>query len=134
LAIAQGLRLAGEMLGPFPFIEQLLRERKAVGIALGIEARAGITIPVPGAADIGAGLEHAHAQAELAQAAELGHAGKTRADDDGMGVERGFWRGGGHPSVSSFVSQKASRSAVPEQMLWKHGGCSFPSGWRSCRK
>src|SRR5205085_2625051 len=81
-AVAERLRLAGKMLGPFPFVQQLLREGKAVGVALGIEARTGIAVPVPGAADIGAGLEHADAQAELAQPVKLVHARETGADDD----------------------------------------------------
>src|SRR5215475_14807279 len=73
--IAQRLRLAREMLGPVPFVEQFLREGEAVGIALRIEARAGVAVPVPGAADTGAGLEHAHPEAELAQAMKLVKAG-----------------------------------------------------------
>src|SRR5882757_2069773 len=58
VAIAQRFRLAGEVLGPVPFLQQLLGEGEAVGIALRIEARAGIAVPVPGAADAGAGLEY----------------------------------------------------------------------------
>ena len=58
--IAQCLRLGGEMLRPVPFVQQFLRKRIAVGVALGVEARAGISIPVPSAADAGAGLEHPH--------------------------------------------------------------------------
>ncbi|MBA7638652.1 hypothetical protein ES703_46308 [subsurface metagenome] len=50
--IPQVLGLAGEALLPVPFVEQFLRERKAVGVALGIEAAAGIAVPVPGAADV----------------------------------------------------------------------------------
>src|SRR5262249_28228520 len=64
--IAQRLRLAREMLGPMPFVKQVLREGKAVGIALGSEARAGVAVPVPGAADAGAGLEYAYPEAEFA--------------------------------------------------------------------
>src|SRR5262245_35287067 len=94
------------MLGPFPFLEQLLREGIAIAIAFGIEARAGIAIPVPGAADIGAGLEHTDAQAELAQPVELVHARQAGANDDGVVVERRIWRRGGHPGVSLIVSQK----------------------------
>jgi hypothetical protein len=88
VAIAQGFRLAGKVLGPFPFLQQFLREGIAIGIAFGIETRAGIAIPVPGAADIGAGLEHADAQAELAQPVELVHARQASANDDGVVVER----------------------------------------------
>jgi hypothetical protein len=59
------------MLAPVPFVQQLLREGEGVGIALGIETRAGIAVPVPGAADAGAGLKHPGAQAELAEAIKL---------------------------------------------------------------
>src|SRR5262245_63038162 len=52
------LRLAGEMFAPLPFVEQVLGEGVLVGIALRVETGAGVAIPVPGAADIGAGLEH----------------------------------------------------------------------------
>ena len=97
-AVAQRLRLAGEMLRPFPFVQQLPGEGVTVGIALGIEARAGIAVPVPGAADLGAGLEHAHPQAEFAQPVELVHARQPGADDDDIEVEARIWAGrrGGH--------------------------------------
>src|SRR6202012_5712292 len=81
------LRLAGEMLGPFPFRQQLPGEGIAVGIAFRIESCAGIAIPVPGAADLGAGLEHAHLQAQFAQPQELVHARQAAADDDGVEIE-----------------------------------------------
>ena len=80
--IALGLGLAGEALGPVPFLQQLRRKGVAVGIALRIEAGAGIAVPVPGAADAGAGLEHPHLEAELAQPVELVEAGNAGADDD----------------------------------------------------
>src|SRR5207244_3569171 len=54
--IALGLGLRGEVFLPVPFVQQILRERVAVGPAFGIEARARIAIPIPGAADAGAGL------------------------------------------------------------------------------
>ena len=90
IEVAQRLRLTGEMLGPLPFLQQLLRERIAIGIALRIEARAGIAIPVPGAADIGASLEYPHAKTLFAQPVELVQARHARADDDGVVVRN--WR------------------------------------------
>ena len=109
-AVAQRLRLAGEMLRPFPFRQQFLRERVAVGIAFGIEARAGIAVPVPGAADLGAGLEHAHPQAELAQPVELVHARQPGADDDGVEVEGRIRAGrrGGHVGYRVMLGPKLS--------------------------
>ena len=52
--VAQVLRLAGEPFLPVPLVEQLLRERVAVGVALRVEAGAGVAVPVPGAAEVGA--------------------------------------------------------------------------------
>src|SRR4029078_185876 len=87
--IAQRFRLAGKMLRPVPFLQKLLRKRVAVGIAFGIEARAGIPVPVPGAADIGRCLEHPDAQTLLAQPVELVQARHARADDDGVEIRNG---------------------------------------------
>src|SRR5205823_2907046 len=84
--IAQRLRLAGKVLRPLPFLQQLLRKRVAVGIALRIEARAGIAVPVPGAADIGPSLEHPHAQTPFTQPVKLVQARHARADDDGVEI------------------------------------------------
>jgi hypothetical protein len=86
IEIAQRLRLASKVLRPFPFLQQLLRKRVTVGIALGIEARAGIAIPVPGAADVGPSLEHPHAKTLFAQPVELVQPRHARADDDGVVV------------------------------------------------
>ena len=80
--VFQRVGLRGEMLLPVPFLQQFLGERVAVGPAFGIEAGAGIAVPVPGAADIGAGLEHPRRHAEFAQAIEHEHAGNPGADDD----------------------------------------------------
>ena len=80
--IFQRVGLRREMFLPVPFLQQLLRKRIAVGPAFGIEARAGIAVPVPGAADIAAGLEYPRRHAELAQAIKHEHAGNPGADDD----------------------------------------------------
>ena len=80
--VFQRVGLRGEMLLPVPFLHQFLGKRIAVGPAFGIEAGAGIAVPVPGAADVGAGLEDARGHAEFAQAVEHEHAGNPGADDD----------------------------------------------------
>src|SRR5256885_9690010 len=70
------------MLLPVPFPHQLLGKGVAIGPAFGIETRAGITVPVPGAADVRAGLEDPRGHAQFAQAVEHIHAGNPGADDD----------------------------------------------------
>ena len=85
--IALGFGLRREVFGPVPFLQQLLGKRVAVGPAFGIEARARVAVPVPGAADIGAVLEHQRLQAEFAQLVELVEAGNTGADDDRVKIE-----------------------------------------------
>src|SRR5262249_56087838 len=49
--IPLGLGLGGEMLAPVPRVEQLLRERIAVGPAFRIEAGARVAVPVPRSAN-----------------------------------------------------------------------------------
>jgi hypothetical protein len=87
IQVALGLRLGGEVLGPVPLVEQLLAERVAVGVALGVEAAAGVAVPVPGAPDAGARLEHADLLPHLAQPVELVEAGDPGADDDRVDVQ-----------------------------------------------
>src|SRR5690348_7241969 len=70
------------MLGPVPLVEQLLAEGVAVGIALRIEARARIAVPVPGAAHAAARFEDVRREAELAQAMELVEPRDAGANDD----------------------------------------------------
>src|SRR5437016_4093502 len=74
--------LGGEMLLPVPFRHQLLGKGVAIGPAFGIETRAGITVPVPGAANVRAGLEDPRGHAQFAQAVEHIHPGNPGADDD----------------------------------------------------
>ena len=80
--VALGLRLPGEVLLPLPVVEQLLREEVAVGVALGVEPRARVAVPVPGAADAAAGLEQQHREARFAGAVQLVDAGDAGADDE----------------------------------------------------
>ena len=83
--IADNLRLFRIALRPLPAEIHVLGEGEAIGVALGIAARAGIAVPVPGAANPVAGLDHPSLHAELvAQQVELVHAGKTGADDQGV--------------------------------------------------
>ena len=84
-----GLGLAGEVLRPVPLGEQLGREEVAVGVALRVEAGARVAVPVPGAPDVGAGLDQADVEARLTQQVQLVDAGDPGADDDDLGVEGG---------------------------------------------
>ena len=84
--VTLGLGLAGEMLLPVPFVEQFLRERVAVGPAFGIEPGARVAVPVPGAANAGAGFEYPHREAEFPQSVELIKARDAGADDDGVEI------------------------------------------------
>ena len=93
--VAQRLRLAGEMLAPVPFLQQLLREGVCVGVAFRIEARPRIAVPVPGPAHAGTGLQHAHAHAQFAQAEQLIHPGHAGPDDQGVIVRSRGRTGGG---------------------------------------
>ena len=89
LQIAQCFGLRGEMLAPAPFLQQFIGKRIAVGVAFRIKPRAGVAIPIPGAAQIAAGLEHLDAIAKLPQAIQLIEAGNAGADDDHIGLGQG---------------------------------------------
>ena len=94
--IAHDLGLAGIALGPFPFPHQLRRERVPIDVAFRIAARAGIAVPVPGAADPAARFQHLDRQAKpVAQAEQLIQTGEPGADD--QRVEFGRLAGSGIP-------------------------------------
>src|SRR5882762_8268492 len=89
LEVTQDLVLLRVALGPVPLLQQVLVERVTVNVAVGVAARSGIAIPVPGAADAIAGLEHGDVQVELvAQRMQHVHTGEAGADDDC--IEVGF--------------------------------------------
>src|SRR6516162_6200233 len=85
--IALGFGLPGEMLLPVPFVQQFPGKRVAVGPALGVEAGAGISVPVPGTADGAASLEHPHFEAKFTQLVELVEAGNAGANDDCVKIQ-----------------------------------------------
>ena len=85
--VAQDLRRPGIALGPLPLPRQLFGERVAVGVAFRIAARAGVAVPVPGAADPSACLQHLDRKTQpVAQAEQLVEAGKPGADDQRVEV------------------------------------------------
>ncbi len=133
-----GFRLAGEMLLPVPFVEQFLRKGVAVGPTFGVKPGAGITVPVPGAADTGAGLEHPRRQAKFAQAVELIEAGNPGADDDRVeigGQLCGWLARGFHYVVHAHLSSRISLSAP--LVVWaappSHVGSRRPKVLRAWR-
>src|SRR5262249_20450733 len=79
--IAQELRLGRVALAPVPLLLQRRVELIGVLDALHVAARARIAVPVPGAANIAAGLENAYAKAAAGQAVQHVHAGKASPDD-----------------------------------------------------
>ena len=88
--VAQVLGLAREAFLPVPFLEQLVGERVAVGVALRVEAAAGVAVPEPGAAEVAAHLEHGRVDAALGQPVHLVDARDAGADDDDFVVVRAF--------------------------------------------
>ena len=78
--IAQDFRLRGVFLRPLPRALQFGIERVAVIDGLNVAARAGIAVPVPGAADVAGLLDHHRREAGLAQAMQEIEAGKSGAD------------------------------------------------------
>src|SRR5262249_19747278 len=76
----------GEVLLPLPFVEEILREEVAVRVALGVEPRAGIAVPVPRAPDAAAGFEQLHREARFTRSVQLIDARDARADDEHVDV------------------------------------------------
>ena len=95
VGVFQDLRLRRIALAPVPFLLQFVRERIGILHALDVAARAGIAVPVPGAADIAALLIDPHRQSQPAQPVQHVHSGKAGADHDdivGLGGAAGFCR------------------------------------------
>ena len=89
VGVFQDLGLRRVALAPVPFLLQFFGERIGILHALDVAARAGITVPVPGAADVAALLVDADRKTLPAQPVQHIHAGKACADHDdivGLGV------------------------------------------------
>ena len=65
LQIPQSLRLRRKVLRPVPLVEQLLRKGVRISVALRIEPRPRVAIPVPRASHIRPPFEDPHPQAQL---------------------------------------------------------------------
>jgi hypothetical protein len=67
IEVAQHLGLGRILFGPLPRLLEFGGEGVGVGEAVYVAASAGVSIPVPGAADAIAGLEHPRGQPEFTQ-------------------------------------------------------------------
>src|SRR6267143_4794528 len=67
IEVAFILRLTRIMFFPVPLLQEFLRERIPVGITLGVEARPGVAVPIPGAAHATSLLEGPNREPKLTQ-------------------------------------------------------------------
>ena len=74
--------LTGVKLLPVPFLEQLLGEGIPIGVALRVEARAGIAVPVPRSADAAAVFKDPDRHPQLPETMKLVKPGHPGSDDD----------------------------------------------------
>ena len=75
------LRLARESLAPAPSLVELFREEILVDVGLGVEARAGIAVPVPSSADVRCAVTRPDLQSLVPEQVQLVKSCDTRADD-----------------------------------------------------
>src|SRR6202048_289917 len=80
--VTQDLRLRAVMLGPMPFLLQLVRKRIRVLHAFDVAATPRVAVPVPGAANAATGLEATHFEAEFTQAIDRVETADSGTDDD----------------------------------------------------
>src|SRR5258706_11355091 len=81
IEVGADLRRTRVALARLPLVVQLAGEKVTVRVAFRVAARARIAVPVPGAADVAARLEHPHPQPEaIAQAMQLVEPREARAD------------------------------------------------------
>src|SRR3984957_5918400 len=87
LKITQNFVLLGIALGPFPLLQELLVPGEAVNVGVGVAPRAGVAVPVPGAAYRFPGFIDSHLQSQFVpQRLQHVEAGKTRANHDSVKV------------------------------------------------
>ena len=115
VGIGEDFRLRRVLLRPVPLLVQFLREGERILHALDVATRAGITVPVPGAADATAGLEHPCRKAKPAQAMQHVHSGKARTDDNGVENRPDFGR-----VRSSRCGVGSHGSAFPRVVSMRH--------------
>ncbi len=92
VGVFQNLRLRRVALAPVPFLLQFVGKRIGILHAFDIAARAGVTVPVPGAADVATLLIDPHGKSLPAQPVQHVHSRKARADhDDIVGLGAAAW-------------------------------------------
>ncbi|MCY0153342.1 hypothetical protein OEG86_15040 [Hoeflea alexandrii] len=89
IGVSQDFRLCGELLGPAPFLLNLIGETVTVVDAHQVAARAGIAVPVPDAADVATGLDTKDVLAHFAKAIDGVHAAEASANYDDVHVSGG---------------------------------------------
>src|SRR5437763_3734946 len=80
--VTQDLRLRAVALRPMPFLLQLVGKGIRILHAFNIAATPWIAVPVPGTANIGAGLEGAHSEAEFTKSINCVQTTDPSADDN----------------------------------------------------
>jgi hypothetical protein len=88
--VALGLGLGRKALAQAPLVVQLFGKPVLIDMGRQIDARAGITVPIPSAADVVAGFHGLHLESLLTQPIELVHAGDSSADDEGIELGGGY--------------------------------------------
>src|SRR5258708_37266527 len=80
--VTQDLRLRAVALRPMPFLLQLVRKGIRILHAFDVAATPWIAVPVPGAANAGAGFEYPHFEAEFTQSINRVETADPGAGDD----------------------------------------------------
>src|SRR5215813_14157690 len=90
LEIAEDFGLLGIALGPLPFLQQLFVPGETIDVGLRVATRAGVAVPIPGAADRFAGFINTYLEPQpVAQSLEHIHARETCPDHNSVKVFSG---------------------------------------------
>src|SRR5215469_7882853 len=108
IQIAKVFRLAGEALFPVPLIQQFLRKRVAVGVALGVEAGSRIAVPVPGSTQITRRIEHGGVDPAVGKQLDLVDPGYACSNDDYLVVRLGSF----HSPFAPMFAHCLKRTSV----------------------
>src|SRR5262249_29404153 len=121
--VAQILGLAGELLLPMPFMQELAREGVTVGVAFRIEAAAGIAVPIPGTAEIGRAFQDDRLDPEIDQPLDLVDARHPGADHDDLIVDHGLLL---LPCLTMLTPPDDKRSAAKSRAFEHRKAIPYP--------